>query len=248
MELGFLTAAPIAHRALHDRAIGRTENGLLAVEAAMARGYGIEVDVTASADAVPMVFHDGRLDRLTDERGPLAARPAAALARIRLKGTRETIPTLNDLLALVAGRVPLLVEVKATAAPGPFEAAIADAVRAYKGPLALMSFNPFTMGAFVEAVPQVPRGQVACRHTGYPARFGIGHKVALQHLLYNHVSRPHFVAYEAEEARRPAPQIVRKAGLPLLVWTVRSPGAAALARQHADNIIFEGFEPPGRAA
>ena len=85
---------PIAHRALHDRAQGRIENSAQAVKAAVAAGYGIEVDLQLSSDGVPMVFHDEALDRLTEESGPIITRTAADLGRIRLKGSADTIPTL----------------------------------------------------------------------------------------------------------------------------------------------------------
>ena len=101
---------PIAHRALHGP--GRPENSRAAIRAAVAAGYGIEIDVQPSADGVAMVFHDADLDRLTGTAGPIRGRTAADLARLPLHGGDEGIPTLAEVLALVAGRVPLLVEIK----------------------------------------------------------------------------------------------------------------------------------------
>ena len=105
-------AAPIAHRGLHDRGAGRIENSLSAIRAARDAGYGIEIDLQRSSDGVAMVFHDDTLDRLTDETGPVRARSAAELSHIRLKDSTDTIPTFAEVLAEVAGRVPLLVEIK----------------------------------------------------------------------------------------------------------------------------------------
>ena len=105
-------AAPIAHRALHDRAAGRPENSVEAIEAAIAAGYGIEIDLQLSADGRAMVFHDYDLARLTGEKGAIQRRSASELGAIRLLGGVTGIPTLPQVLDLVAGRVPLLIELK----------------------------------------------------------------------------------------------------------------------------------------
>ena len=103
---------PIAHRALHDRSDGRPENSRAAIRAAIARGYGIEIDLQLSADGQAMVFHDYALDRLTSARGAIRDRTAEALGAIALTGGDEGIPTLAEVLAITAGQVPLLVEIK----------------------------------------------------------------------------------------------------------------------------------------
>jgi hypothetical protein len=138
---------PITHRALHDRAAGRIENSPSAIKAAVEAGYGIEVDLQLSSDGVAMVFHDEELDRLTDATGPLNARTAAELGRIPLKGSTDTIPTLAEVLHLIDGKVPLLIEIKDQTlemAPtdGNLEAATAEALKGYKGDVALMSSTP----------------------------------------------------------------------------------------------------------
>ncbi|MFN6979350.1 MAG: glycerophosphodiester phosphodiesterase family protein, partial [Gemmobacter sp.] len=158
-------ATPIAHRGYHDRAAGRIENSRAAVTAAVAAGYGIEIDLQLSADGRAMVFHDDTLDRLTAERGPVAARTAEALGAIALTGGGEAIPSFAEILALVAGRVPLLVEIKDQdgamgASVGALEAAAAGDLAGYAGPVAVMSFNPHSMMAMARLAPDVPRGLV----------------------------------------------------------------------------------------
>ena len=159
---GFLRL-PIAHRALHDRSQRRPENSAAAVRAAVAAGYAIEIDLQFSADGMPMVFHDEDLDRLTAERGPLNARPAAELSRICLTDCDETIPTLATVLALVSGRVPLLIEIKDQTSTmsdtdGRLEAAVAALLVLYQGPVAVMSFNPYSVAHMARLVPGIPRG------------------------------------------------------------------------------------------
>jgi glycerophosphoryl diester phosphodiesterase len=139
--------APIAHRALHDRSKGRVENAPASIRAAVAAGYAIEIDLQLSKDGVAMVFHDEDLDRLTGEHGLVADRTAADLGRIGLKDSTDTIPSFAEVLALIGGRVPLLVEIKDQTlvmgeTDGRLEAAAARDVAGYTGPLAFMSFNP----------------------------------------------------------------------------------------------------------
>ena len=104
-----LLSRPIAHRALHNRKAGRVENSMAAIKAAIAAGYGIEIDVQLSSDGHAMVFHDDNLDRLTAQTGPVRARSRAELEQIPLKDDTGTIPALGDVLALVSWQVPLLI-------------------------------------------------------------------------------------------------------------------------------------------
>ena len=150
--------APIAHRGLHNLSNGIPENSLASFEAAIARGYGIELDLQLSQDGIAMVFHDYSLERLTSEKGAVAQRTAAALGDIPLTGGVEGIPTLSETLALVAGRVPLLIELKdqdGALGPnvGPLEDATIKALAGYNGDVALMSFNPHSVAALADLAP-----------------------------------------------------------------------------------------------
>ena len=158
-------AVPLAHRALHGP--GRAENSLAAVEAAVAAGYGIEIDVQLTADGRAVVFHDEDLARLTEETGAVRARMAAELGRVALKAGGGTIPTLPQVLEAVAGRVPLLIEVKdqdGSMGPrvGELEQAVAIDLAPYEGPVAVMSFNPYSVDALRHYAPSVPRGLTTC--------------------------------------------------------------------------------------
>ena len=237
----------IAHRGLHDRAAGRIENSRAAVAAAVAAGYGIEIDVQRSADGEAMVFHDDALDRLTAATGPLRARSAADLGRIVLTGGGgETIPTLGEILSLVAGRAALLVEVKdqsgrmdATGV-GPLEARVAALLAGYAGPAAAMSFNPASVAALRDAAPGLARGLTACGPDGWEGAAGADRLAAMAD--WDAVGAA-FCSYRwrdlptAETARR------RAAGLPVLSWTLRSAADEAAARRHCDNVTFEGYSP-----
>ena len=162
----FLTI-PLAHRGLHDVTDGRPENSRAGIRAAMAAGYGVEIDVQLSADGAAMVFHDYDLGRLTGETGALRLRRADALRRIALTGGDETIPDLPDILSLVDGKVPVLIEIKdqdGAMGPdiGPLEAATAQALTGYDGPVAVMSFNPDSVAEMARIAPDFPRGLTTC--------------------------------------------------------------------------------------
>jgi glycerophosphoryl diester phosphodiesterase len=239
--------APIAHRALHDRAAGRPENSRAAVRAAVAAGYGIEIDIQPSADMVPMVFHDYDLRRLTGVPGRIRGRSAAALGRLRLLGAEEGIPTLAEILTLVGGRVPLLVEIKDQDGAmgevvGALEDAVARALLGYAGPVALMSFNPNSVEALARFVPQLPRGLTtsAFRPEDWPllpARV----RDRLREIPDMERTGASFISHEAADLPRARVAEIRAAGHAVLCWTVRSAEAEAEARRFAQNVTFEGY-------
>ncbi len=245
---GFL-AAPIAHRALHDRSLGRIENSRAAVRAAVAAGYAIEIDVQPSADGVPVVFHDDTLDRLTAAAGPLRARTAADLGRTRLTDSDETIPMLAEILALVAGQVPLLVEIKDQdgalgPAIGPLEAAVAEAVAAYDGPLAVMSFNPHAVAAFAALAPHTPRGLTTCAFAAddWP-RVPAETRMRLAAIADYDRTGASFVSHAARDLDAPRIAALKRQGAAIACWTIRSREAETEARRIADTITFEGYLP-----
>ena len=226
-----LTARPFAHRGLHGH--GRIENSRTAFDAAIAAGHGIELDVQVTADAEAIVFHDYELERLTEARGLVASMTAAELCRILLKGSTDPISTLSEILALIGGRAPLLIEVKS---PGRRVAALSGAVlralRGYKGPVAVMSFNPEIGRWFARHAPDVLRGLVVTE-AGKPRRGRLTRRLALWR------SRPDFLAYDIRDLPSRFAARQRAKGLPVLTWTCRSDAQRSVASLHADQIIYE---------
>ena len=160
--LDWLIARPVAHRGLHDAQKGVIENTPSAFAAAIAGGYGIECDLQVSADGEAMVHHDDVLGRLTAGDGRLDALMAAELKRIPFNATGDRMITLTELCELVAGRTPLVIELKSR-----FRGDLgvvghaAKVLAGYRGPVALMSFDPAQIAAAREITPQLPRGLVA---------------------------------------------------------------------------------------
>lgn len=238
---------PLAHRALHDVAQGRPENSRAAIRAAVAAGYGIEIDLQLSADDGAVVFHDYDLARLTGRPGAVRQHSLSALAQFPLlHGDGETIPTLAEVLALVAGQVPLLIELKdqdGGMGPdiGPLEAATCAALRDYAGPVAVMSFNPHSVAELARLAPDLPRGLVT---DGYdPTEWPLPVPTC-SHLRdipdFDRVGAA-FISHAVNDLSRPRVRALRAQNVPVLCWTVRSAMQEQTARTQSDNITFEGY-------
>lgn len=246
---GFLRL-PFAHRGLHDRSARRVENSPAAFRAAIAAGYGIELDLQLSADGEAMVFHDERLDRLTFETGPVVARTAADLGRIPLRDSDDTIPTLSQVLDLVTGRVPLLIELKDQTermvdTDGRLEEATARALTGYGGQVALMSFNPHSVAHMARLAPGLPRGLTTAAYdlrSWYPLDKAT--RSRLRGIPDYDSTGSSFISHEARDLARPRVAALKAQGAAVLCWTIRSPAAEALARRVADTITFEGYSAP----
>jgi glycerophosphoryl diester phosphodiesterase len=243
----WLTARPVAHRGLHDKSRGIVENMPGAAEAAIAGNFAIECDIQLAADGEAMVHHDDALGRLTEGSGALRNMTAAELKAVKFRDTAERMMSLGDLCALIAGRVPLLIEVKSHFdGDRKLVARMAEVLKSYRGPVAGMSFDPDQVTALRELMPQLTRGIVAERRydaADWPEATPVQRRGML-HLRHALRTRPHFVAYWVNELPAIAPWIARNIfGLPLLTWTVRTPEQRATAVRHADQMIFEGFRP-----
>jgi glycerophosphoryl diester phosphodiesterase len=243
----WLTARPVAHRGLHDAARGIIENMPGAALAAVDGNFAIECDIQLSSDGEAMVHHDDALGRLTEGVGDLLGKTSAELKAVKFKNTPEQMMTLGDLCALVAGRVPLVIEVKSHFdGDRKLVARMAEVLAAYRGPAVGMSFDPDQVVALRELTPNLPRGIVAERSydaTDWPEA-SEAQRQGMMHLRHAFRTRPHFVAYWVNELPAAAPWIARHIfGLPLLTWTVRTPDQRERAAHYADQMIFEGFRP-----
>jgi glycerophosphoryl diester phosphodiesterase len=234
--LDWLIARPIAHRGLHD---GKSiiENTPSAFAAAIAGRYGIECDVQISADGEAMVHHDDALGRLTEGDARLDAMTAAQLKRIPPKAGTDRMITLGELCDLAAGRSTLVIELKSH-----FDrdqrlvARTADVLSRYRGPAAVMSFDPMQTAALRETAPALPRGIVAEGGAASGRRVLHGERVLRM--------RPQFIAYAAKDLPSIMIVLARKfLGFPILAWTVRSAMEWQKVEHHADQMIFEGFRP-----
>jgi glycerophosphoryl diester phosphodiesterase len=242
-HLGWLIGHPIAHRGLHAAKAGVVENAQPAFDRAARHGFNLELDVHLSADGGVIVFHDDTLDRLTAATGKLRHYQTAELTSLTLGGTKATIPTLEQVLELVAGRCGILVELKTeTANDDQLEQAVARLLKTYAGPVAVQSFNPKTIDWFARHFPQIPRGLLAMDYRGF-ADMPIAQRRRMTVMANLARIRADFIGYHAKSAGLAAVQTWRRLGVPVLVWTIRTPAAQRRVMSFADNIIFEGFRP-----
>lgn len=232
-RVAFLYEQPFAHRGLHGGSI--VENSRAAFAAAVAVGHGIECDVRQSRDGEAIVFHDESLDRLTGEIGPVSMRSANALAAVAMRGCDEFLPRLEEVLSLVAGRVPLLIELKAPAGNvAPLCLAVRRALEGYRGAAAIMAFDPRVGRWFATHAPRIARGLVM---SGQNAR---GLRQGLRRRLATWQARPDFIACDVRDLPSRFATTFRSRGVPILAWTVRDAAAERVALAHADQIIYEG--------
>lgn len=214
------------------------ENSRAAFRAAIALGHGIELDVQAATSGEAFVFHDAELDRLTAANGRLDARTGQELAAIRLSGSDETIPRLDEILRLVGGRVPVLIEVKS---PRQRLTALCLAVRrtleGYRGNVAVMSFDPRVPRWFREHNERTVRGLVVTAPV--PAGFGGRLRQRGEQALAMRAARPDFIAHDIRQLPTTVTRAARARGTPVLTWTVRSDADHERALLHADQIIYE---------
>lgn len=234
----WLVEVPIAHRGYHSKNI--PENSLTAFSKAIEKGYAIELDVQLLSDGTVVVFHDESLARMTGNDGYLKYLRKEDLKALYLKDSKEHIPTLEEVLKLVDGKTPLVIEIKNKHKIGNLEQAVIDMLKNYNGEYAVVSFNPFSLGYFKQHAPQIIRGQTS----GSLKNSGLSwlKRTWLKHLKFNaKVSQPHFISYEASEL--PNRFVKKYKNLPLLAWTVKSKEEYLKVVKYCDNIIFEKFDP-----
>ncbi len=232
----FLRHQAYAHRGLHGQ--GRIENSRAAFTAAIEGGYGIELDVQVSQDGEIFVFHDETLDRLTASTGQLNTLPGVDIAKAILSGTSETIPRFEEILSLVAGRVPILIEIKTSRiSVRTICLAVRRALEGYRGQVAIMSFNPEVGRWFHDHAPRVVRGLVITESEDKSLRGRIKRRMSVWR------AKPEFLAYDIRDLPSRFAARQRRRGLPVLTWTVRTQQHESTAAKHADEIIFEHMGP-----
>lgn len=241
---------PIAHRGLHNAHAQIVENTLSAFSAAIEAGVAVECDLQCAADSDAVVFHDFALDRLTARSGPVAALETSELTATGIAGSGgDRIPTLAALLDLVEGAVPLFIEIKSDwrTPDEAFIARICECVAAYRGPAALMSFDPDVIARVRAIAPNILRGIVSCQFTAADDRAGMlspERRSALSNLLENANAEPDFLNYRVSDLSAPIVRYVHRVQrLPVLAWTVRTEDDLAAARTGADAPVFEDLPP-----
>ena len=242
-DAGIFRKKYFAHRGLHDNAGEAPENSMAAFRRAVEAGYCIELDVQMTKDGIPVIFHDGTLERMCGVKARIEDYTYEQLQQFKLADSEQSIPKLEDMLALVDGRVPLIVEIKSETKEVTFCAVIDRMMRAYQGEYCIESFNPLVLLWYRRYHNSVVRGQLASNF-----RIDGGHKSPLYffmtHLLLNIFTAPDFIAYnhqfEEEPGRRICKWLYRH---PAVAWTIRSEAELKKMDGKFDVFIFENFLP-----
>ena len=241
---------PIAHRGLHDRAQGVIENSRSAFEAAIARRFATECDVQLSRDGVPIIFHDDDLERLTGLKGLIGSRTADELTATPLldSAAGDRPMRLTEFLALIAGRTLPQIELKrqpTSAMTDNLARAAAEALEAYDGSVTVESFDPNLLIAVRKHGYKGPLGIITYRYDQPEWEKGVtdGQRTVLRHLLHWPWTRFSFISCFHKAVDLPAVRFFRSLGVPVTVWTIRTPEERRLAAAGADQIVFEGFDP-----
>jgi glycerophosphoryl diester phosphodiesterase len=242
-NLDWLVARPIAHRGLHNKTIGIIENTHTAFAGALAANYAIECDLQITSDGEAVVFHDGKLDRLTEATGLVKSCTTKQLQKIVIRNAQDKMQTLGELLDQVDGKVPLVIELKSH-----WDGEIAIALRAlhvlksYRGPYCLMSFDQDLVAAVAEHAPQIIRGITADRtiDASYDV-LPLERRLDMQQFRHIPKTRPHFISFDFTDLPYAPVQKLRNEGLTIISWTIRSKEEEAAALLHSDQVTFEGY-------
>ena len=238
----------LAHRGLHENP-GVPENSLPAFRAAVEAGYGVELDVQLSSDGIPVVFHDQTLERVCGLPGSTRDYPVEKLATTPLFGQEGIgIPTFREVLDVIGGRVPILVEIKGE--DPAFDktcAKAAELLDGYPGEYWVESFNPLALAWFKKNRPAVLRGQLAQAYLRMDKYKGQFKYYFLQHFLLNFRSRPDFLAYRiGHRDDRSFCRLRRLYHVPAVAWTVKTRDDLSASKDAFDGVIFEGAGRPDK--
>ena len=239
--MNFVYERPIAHRGLHNSEV--PENSMEAFALAIENNYAIELDVHLSKDKVPVVFHDEDLERMTGSRGNISQYVLKSLKKLNLKDTENDIPTLQEVLDLVAGKVPLIIEIKGHENDGEIEARVMSLLEHYQGDYTIQSFNPLSLRWVREKYPNTVLGLLVTNDFS-DTKLGIMKKIMLQYMTFTPVIRPDYIGLDYETFNIAQYYLIKMLTFGKIVfWTISSEEMYEECKEFADNIIFEGFRP-----
>lgn len=235
-KIDYLLHSPIAHRGLHNKTV--PENSLTAFQKAVEGRFPIELDVHMIKTGEVVVFHDDNLKRMCGIDKEIAKCSFTEIREMYLKHTRERIPLLSEVLAVINGKVPLLIELKYDQPAGKLEAAVVETLKSYKGKYALQSFSPLSLRWLKKNAPDIPRGQLSSDFKSSKEVSTIA-KPALKNLWFSPINKPDFISYDIHALPNKRVEKFRAQGVPVLGWTVKKVTESQEALRHCDNIICE---------
>ncbi len=240
-DMSVLDGYHYAHRGLFDNESAAPENSMAAFQAAIEASYGIELDVQLSADGVPMVFHDADLERMCGVSGKIWEYTCAELQTMKLMGTEETIPTFAEVLALIDGKVPVIVEYKMDKVDAAVCAAGQALLAEYDGAYCIQCFHPLALMWYKKNAPEVIRGQLSQKFWEKEEYNGKALYALLSYMIENVATRPDYIAYKFDDADNLSFRLCRAMGAGTAGWTLRSYEDYEVAKEDFDLFIFDSF-------
>lgn len=237
-DIGMLNGAYIAHRGLHNKEAGVPENSIPSFQKAIEKGYAIEIDIHLTRDGKVVVYHDHELKRVCDANGQVEEKTLEELKTYRLFGTGETIPTLEETLKTVNGKVFLLIEYKARKNSKALCAAANEILSDYQGKYFVQSFYPQVLFWYRFHNRRVCRGLLGADFRDK----GIAERMA-GNMLFNFIARPDFIAYRHTDAKNPMRRFACRLGAERLGWTFTSQEELNAGKKDFSAYIFEQFTP-----
>ncbi len=236
-NVDFLKNRIIAHRGYHDISKNIPENSIASYKRAIEFGYAIEIDLHLLKDGNIVSMHDDYLERMTGNSKKLVDCTYDEIKDLKLLGTEEHIPLLKEILDLVNGRVPLLIEYKYDNKPGLLEEKSMILLKDYKGKYAVQSFNPKSVKWFKDNYKDIPRGQLASSFANEKMCFI--KKLILKNVLLFSYNKPDFVSYAIKDLPNSRIGKLRKKGICIFGWTIRDKEAFDFAKKYCDSSVCE---------
>ncbi len=222
----------ISHRGLHSQNLNIPENSMPAFSRSILHNFAIELDIRMSSDGEIVVFHDESLERMTGTKGRVSDFTLAELKKLVLNNTDYRIPTLSEVLRLVNGKVPILIELKNDGFVGKMEKKLVQMLKKYKGEYAIQSFNPLVLLWFRLNAPHIKRGQLASG----------GNTFLFRKMAFNSITKPDFVSYRYSDINFDLYRRAKKANIPIICWTIRTIKDLNYMKAYCKAFIFEGID------
>lgn len=232
-----------AHRGLFDNVFGPPENTIAAFENAIIMGYGIELDVRMSKDGVLVVHHDPTLRRTCKNKKRVSDVTAKELANMQVMGLNYGIPTLEKVLKIIDGQVPIIIEIKAEKKTADTVIALRELLMGYNGAFCVQSFSPIVLLHTRRLMPEVIRGQLSTDFAAEGSKKGTIPKFFASNLMTNFLSRPHFISYGYRYNNKLSFKICASRASFTAGWTIKNNAALLRTLRYFDIAIFEGFSP-----
>ncbi len=239
-NLEFLKDNIFAHRGYHLEKYNVPENSLKSFEKAIQKGYGIEIDLHLLKDGNIVVFHDDNTERMTGVNKLLKDCKYEDIKELRLKETNEHIPLFEEVLKLVDGKVPLLIEYKYDSKLGKLEEKSMELLSKYNGKFAVQSFNPFSVRWFKRNFPEIPRGQLSYDYKN--DNICKIKKYILKNVLLKFLNDPDFISYGINSMPNKRIEKLRKQGILIAGWTIRNSKDYEFSKKYCDTIVCENME------